>query len=132
MRLFYRTVATFPERKRKPRQCPEKLRTIGKYTSCFFLFFYVCICSSMCKHTHILNLLFSCTQPSFCCLGRAFCFGLVNKHCHAYTVNPAANTPKNPPLLRGNTPDVYAPCLSLPALVQAFDKTHLFSCGLCT
>lgn len=31
MRLFYPTPATFPERKRKRRQCPEKLTTIGKY-----------------------------------------------------------------------------------------------------
>ncbi|XP_016890722.1 max dimerization protein 4 isoform X2 [Cynoglossus semilaevis] len=32
-RLFYRTVATIPERKRKPRQFPEKHRTIGRRTT---------------------------------------------------------------------------------------------------
>ncbi|XP_045902312.1 max dimerization protein 4 isoform X1 [Micropterus dolomieu] len=33
MRLFYHTVATFPERKRKPRLFPEKLRTIDRRTT---------------------------------------------------------------------------------------------------
>lgn len=47
------------------------------------------------RNTHIHNVgqLFSCTLPSFCCLGWAlFCFGPSNKHCHAYTVNSAAPT----------------------------------------
>lgn len=58
MRLFYRTVASFPERKRKPRQCPEKLRTIGKYKSSFL--FFLCMfqrhflsLSLSLSHTHI-------------------------------------------------------------------------------
>lgn len=49
MRLFYHTAASFLERKRKLRQFPEKLKTIGKYNSCFSSFF-VCVRVSMPAH----------------------------------------------------------------------------------
>ena len=68
MRLFYHTAATCPERKRKPRQFPEKLRTIGKYTSMLFLYAWV---QPMGTHSHA----FSGGQPISwhfpCCLGWA-------------------------------------------------------------
>lgn len=62
MRPFYPTPATFPERKRKLRQCPEKLRTIGKYLS-FLIRFPPSNHSSLCmcvhKHTVGESCLFS-------------------------------------------------------------------------
>lgn len=51
MRLFYPTPTTFPERKRKLRQCPEKLPTIGKI-SLFFLFSSPFNHSSLCMCMH--------------------------------------------------------------------------------
>lgn len=100
MRLFYPTPATFPERKRKLRQCPEKLRTIGKSLSLSFfctppLITLLCACAhkntqQLFSHTQTRTRTGAHTEPSFCCLGWVLCFGLSNKHCHAYTVNSAA------------------------------------------
>lgn len=105
MRLFYPTPATFPERKRKLRQCPEKLRTIGKYLSFLIRFplqsqFFVHVRAQTHSRGELLVFLTrkhahthahpAHAEPSFCCLGWVFCFGLSNKHCHAYTVKSAA------------------------------------------
>lgn len=98
MRLFYPTPTTFPERKRKLRQCPEKLRTIGK---CLFFSFptpsnHSSLCACVRKTQQGSAACFRSRTPArkrahtFCCLGLGFCFGLSNKHCHAYTVKSAA------------------------------------------
>lgn len=87
MPLFYPTPTTFLERKRKSLQCPEKLKTIGKYFR-------------KKKKKNRAFIFLTCRFPA-ARLHRVFffsrswawlwCFGLSNKQCHAYTVNSAAS-----------------------------------------
>lgn len=103
MRPFYPTPTTFPERKRKLRQCPEKLPTIGKislFSPFSSPFNHSSLCMCVHKYTVGESCLFSLSRGrphartnahTLSAVWAGFlCFGLSNKHCHAYTVNPVA------------------------------------------
>lgn len=68
--LFYHTIATFPERKRKHHQFQEKLRTIGKYILAFSAKNKLSISN---RSVYSLPSMYS----PFFLLGLALCFGPV-------------------------------------------------------